>query len=176
MDEFVGLKYRHEDYSDLFLISRNGEIKNKKTNRILKHSLNKRGYLQVNVSLGSRQNKKLIKIHIAVASTFLGYCDNLVVNHIDGDKTNNRVDNLEWVTRSGNTQHAYDNLLCSTSTMVMCNETGVVFNSFREAGRWVGLDKCAGSLKEYFNPKFHRISCGRHPITGQRLTWSIVNK
>ncbi len=47
-------------------------------------------------------------VHRLVAQYFCdGYAEGLVVNHIDGDKTNNRSSNLEWVTRSENDLHAF---------------------------------------------------------------------
>lgn len=54
--------------------------------------------------------KKRFFIHRLVAIYFVdGYSSELVVNHKDGDKTNNRFENLEWVTRSQNDLHAYKN-------------------------------------------------------------------
>lgn len=53
-------------------------------------------------------NGKTKRIHRMVAETFLGEPESrLDVNHKDGDKSNNRLDNLEWVTRSENLRHAY---------------------------------------------------------------------
>lgn len=53
-------------------------------------------------------NGRTKRIHRMVAETFLGEPDlRLDVNHKDGDKSNNRLDNLEWVTRSENLLHAY---------------------------------------------------------------------
>lgn len=49
--------------------------------------------------------------------TFIPNPDNLpFVNHIDGDKLNNRVDNLEWCTRSQNAKHSFENGLQSRVT------------------------------------------------------------
>ena len=52
--------------------------------------------------------KKRYFIHRLVAIHFCeGYSEELVVNHIDGNKNNNKATNLEWVTRSENDKHAY---------------------------------------------------------------------
>lgn len=59
-------------------------------------------------------NGKVKRIHRMVAETFLGEPEQrLDVNHKDGDKSNNRADNLEWVTRSENLYHAYQSGLRS---------------------------------------------------------------
>ena len=91
-----------------FEVSNNGQIRNALTKKIYKLFLNKYGYFQVCVSLGSTKNKKTFKIHKAVAETFISNPDNKeTVNHIDGNKQNNSVDNLEWATYSENSQHAH---------------------------------------------------------------------
>ena len=100
--------YKDMDLSDRFLVSSKGNIYSLMSNKILKQTLNKStGYYALCVSLGGRKNKKAIKTHIAVASTFItGYKDGLVVNHKDGNKQNNDKDNLEWVTCKQNIIHA----------------------------------------------------------------------
>jgi hypothetical protein len=61
------------------------------------------GYLYVIIS------KKTALVHRLVAEAWIPNPDNLdFVNHKDGDKKNNNVDNLEWCSRSYNLQHAYD--------------------------------------------------------------------
>ena len=86
-------------------ISNHGEVKNKTTKRILKSSL-VGGYL----SIGLRINNKTVTsfIHRLVATSFLICIDeSFIVNHKDGDKINNNVKNLEWISLSENSQHAY---------------------------------------------------------------------
>lgn len=59
-------------------------------------------------------NKKMCKVHRLVAQTFIDNPNNLpVVNHIDGNKLNNHVSNLEWCTHQDNTKHAHANGLVS---------------------------------------------------------------
>lgn len=98
--------YQGKEYNN-FEVSTDGQIRNAKTQKVYKLHLNKTGYWQVCVSLGSKKNKKIFKVHKAVAETFIPNIENKPsVNHIDGNKQNNVVNNLEWVTNSENIQHA----------------------------------------------------------------------
>lgn len=100
------LIYNNSEY-DTLEINECGDLRNKKTQKMYKSSVTGSGYLGVCVSLGSRENKKLFKIHKCVASTFIENPENKpYVNHKDGNKLNNNVDNLEWVTESENVKHA----------------------------------------------------------------------
>ena len=102
--------YKDMDLSDRFLVSNKGNIYSLISNKILKQTPNKStGYYGLCVSLGGRNNRKYLKTHIAVASTFVFGCkNNLVVNHKDGNKKNNDETNLEWVTSKQNTIHAIE--------------------------------------------------------------------
>ena len=71
--------------------------------RILKGYINRYGYIRVDLS--KEGINKQFSAHRIVALTFLGESD-LVVNHIDGVKTNNNINNLEYVTSKENTAHA----------------------------------------------------------------------
>lgn len=74
--------------------------------RILKPSKNQDGYLQV--SLTNDKGKKSIRVHRLVALSFINNPeDKDTVNHIDGNKLNNNVCNLEWNNRSEQMLHAY---------------------------------------------------------------------
>lgn len=106
-EEWKPLMYGDLDLTDRYLVSNTGKLYSLKSKKILKTVIHKEGYEVVCISLGSRKNKKLIRIHVAVANMFVdGYKDGLRVNHIDGNKLNNDSSNLEWVTYSENSQHA----------------------------------------------------------------------
>lgn len=81
-------------------INKNGCIRNKKTKYILKTCILNSGYLACS---------KFGTIHRLLAEAFIPNINNgNEVNHIDGNKLNNTLTNLEWVTSSENRQHAYD--------------------------------------------------------------------
>lgn len=104
--------YHGKDLGDYYLVSNTGEIKGVKTGKIRKKNISHEGYYFIGISLGSRENKPYIKIHRAVAETFLGNPNNYpVINHKDGNKLNNNVENLEFCTYEYNTRHAIENNL-----------------------------------------------------------------
>ncbi|MCC2341873.1 NUMOD4 motif-containing HNH endonuclease [Bacillus tropicus] len=91
-----------------YYVSDLGNVKGKQ-GTLLKQQLNKStGYYHVNVRKNGKPRTNTI--HRLVAEAFLPMVEGKTqVNHIDGDKTNNNVNNLEWVTASENRKHAYDN-------------------------------------------------------------------
>lgn len=95
-------------FEEYFSVSNLGRVRSKrKPNHIYKLSLEGKGYLRFGTTINGIHNT--YKVHRLVAITFIPNPENKSqVNHIDGDKLNNRVDNLEWVTNSENIQHAYD--------------------------------------------------------------------
>ena len=85
-------------------ISNMGRLRNKNTLRILKTRISKLGYEQITITYGGE--KYFRTIHRLVATAFLINPDNKPeVNHIDENKLNNSVGNLEWVTRKENLNH-----------------------------------------------------------------------
>lgn len=82
-------------------------------------------------------------VHRLVAITFMPNPKGLpVVNHIDGDKTNNHIDNLEWMSFSDNAMHAHYFLHNTMAkTKVVRIEDGYVFKSISEAARVMGCSQ-----------------------------------
>lgn len=108
------------------------------------------------VSLRKNGNKKCFKVHRLVAEAFCYNDDPILkttVNHIDGDRSNNRADNLEWVSYSENLKHAYEVLhrpknstkgkkkgrIC-ISINLLTNER-VKHNSIASASRYTGISE-----------------------------------
>jgi len=89
--------------SDTYEVSSFGNIRNAKTKKLLKPQYT--GYAHVRIKHdGKVQN---IRIHRAVASTFLRKLDHEnSVNHKNGDKTDNRVCNLEWISQAMNVRNS----------------------------------------------------------------------
>ena len=97
-------------YEGLYQISNLGRVWSIKSQKCLKPQI-KCEY--ENVNLYSKNGKmKTERVHRLVALMFCNKAEGCtVVNHIDGNKRNNRAENLEWVTVSENTKHAYNNNL-----------------------------------------------------------------
>ena len=123
---------------------------------ILKTHITKNGYEKI-VLVGNNRTKTNLEIHRLVALAFIKNPENKqTVNHIDGDKLNNNVNNLEWSTLSDNIKHAYqiglkektkiiskENIKRAVNAKkkkVLCLDTGRVYESSMEAGRHIGKD------------------------------------
>ena len=161
------------DYSGIYEVSNLGRVRSvdrvdsrgrRLEGRILKQNKNK-GYLSVALC------GKVFKVHRLVATVFVPNPNNLPqVNHLDENKHNNRVDNLEWVTAKDNMNYGTRNQRASKAMKgrtfseehkqkmkeshpdyhgnkhprakkVICIETGQVFGTLKEAGECYGISK-----------------------------------
>lgn len=96
-----------------YTVTDNGDILYR--GRKLKPFTTKDGYLRIRI--GGRSGKKEL-VHRIIASCFIENPMNKpTVNHINGIKTDNRVQNLEWATFSENMKHSYDNGLRKNTTL-----------------------------------------------------------
>lgn len=88
-------------------VSNHGRIRNNKTKRLMSLNCPSKLYTYVNLYVSPRKTKSC-RVHRLVAETFISNPNNYpCVNHINGNKKDNHVDNLEWCSYSQNTLHAY---------------------------------------------------------------------
>ena len=120
--------------------------------KILKQNLKRNGYLTVD--LCKNNQVKTISVHRLVA---IAFCDNvenkIQVNHKNGKKTDNRAENLEWVTISENRIHAYQTGLQNVNHLkrkVRCKQLDIIFESSYEAAEYIN-DKCFKNSKQVKN-------------------------
>lgn len=91
-----------------YSIDENGIIKNIFTGRIIKPHTDKKGYKRIGLKIGN--SRKNFYVHRLVASTFISNPKNkTTVNHKNGIKSDNNINNLEWMTIEENLKHAYNN-------------------------------------------------------------------
>lgn len=134
-------KIRDTNYS----ISNTGKVRNDKRNAILTPAIDKDGYERVGLG-----RKPLEFVHRLVAVAFIPNPQNKTqVNHINGVKNDNRVDNLEWCTPRENQLHRYRVLKKNASVEkaheavkqpVRCVELNTIYESVSEAAILLGVN------------------------------------
>lgn len=103
---YISIMKEIKKYPNYF-VTEEGLVFSSKTNKFLKFSYDQQGYQRVGLYVGNCKTKT-IKVHRIVAETFIENPLNKTdVNHINGIKSDNRVENLEWNTRSENVKHAF---------------------------------------------------------------------
>lgn len=159
-----------------YLVTANGDVINERTGRVLKQKLSNCGYKMVGLWDNHRSLTKTV--HLLVAEAFIPNPENKEqVNHINGIKTDNRVENLEWMSQSENQMHRYhvlgkkkttwnvDKAVAATRKSVVCQETGEVYASVVGAAKAFG--KCASLLSYHLHGK-------RNDFAG--LHWRFTNE
>lgn len=90
-DDFVLIPNKENKYE----INKNGIIRNFKTKRILTHCISSKGYIRINLMLKGKESSGFL--HKLLAETFIENPNNYeCVDHIDGNKKNNTLENLRW--------------------------------------------------------------------------------
>lgn len=150
-----------EDYEGLYQVSNFGRVKRVETGRILKGSKEPIGYLRVNISKNGIESTK--KIHRLVSQAFIPNPENKSdVNHIDEDKANNNVNNLEWSTRKENINHGTRNERSSKTQSIPIIAINLKTGESQE---FYGTNECARQL-EIQAPNISAVLKGNRKQTG----------
>jgi|SRR3989344_6731061 len=125
-----------------YIITSYGKVYSKNTKRFLAQTISN-GYYSV--SLWKNNKDKHCRVNILVAQMFIpnNNAENIIVNHKDGNKLNNNIDNLEWSTFSKNTIHAVQTGLMSTKKIATLNNSNEIVAVFWNLKRLnTLLDNC----------------------------------
>lgn len=166
-------------YEGLYQVSSFGRVRSldrldganrRLTGKILKCGTDKDGYLQVTLCKDSTKSTK--KIHRLVAQAFVSNSENKPeINHIDEDKANNRVNNLEWSTRKENNNHGTHNERSSRTQSIPIISTNLKTGECRE---FYGTNECGRQLN--LNPgHINEVLKGKRRQTGG-YTFKYLNK
>lgn len=163
LELFAGLKVKVYDDGkietlDHKAIRKNGRIDNRK-GRILKPALDKYGYHRVTFSYNGK--RKSYSVHRLVATAFIPNPENKpTVNHKNGIKTDNSIENLEWATQSEQKRHSINNHLCDNNIEALAEHNakvsrevvfgGVRYPSIRVASRLSGWSQSTIAKKGSF--------------------------
>ena len=127
-------------YENLYAVTSCGKVWSYISCKFLKSFKDKYGYEFVRIAKNGEYKHKYV--HRLVAEAYLPKRDGKVeVNHKDENKSNNCVDNLEWLTRKENINYGTRN--ARSSKKVICVETGEIFNSLSEVKDKYGICKSA---------------------------------
>ena len=139
-------------YEGLYKVSNLGRVKGK--SRIKSQQDNGKGYSIVHLSKNGKLRWHLV--HRLVAEAFIKNIeDKPTINHIDGNRKNNKLNNLEWATYSENNLHSYrsNGKKSPLAKAIYCIETGEMYNSSYEASRKTGfwqssINRCANGRQK----------------------------
>ena len=140
--------------------------------RILKQSKKRNGYFSVD--LCKEGHIKTISVHRIVATAFCPKrVDDIEVNHINCDKSDNRACNLEWCTSSQNIKHAADNNLFYNPNKkpVRCKQTQTTFESSYKAAEWLNETKFQSSRQVKNIASKIRSTCLGYQKFAYGYTW-----
>lgn len=123
-------------FEGLYEISSSGEIMSLRSGKLLS-AKPRMGSGYVKADLSKNGIRFQTTVHRLVAETFLGDSDGREVNHKNGDKTDNRIENIEWCTRSENVKHSYYALGHNIHPIIAIHKANGTRRTYRSVGQAV---------------------------------------
>jgi len=102
-----------------YIVYDNGEVFSLKRNKYLKYSVGYNGYARVILYNGSKKDQERVSVHRLIARLFIGESD-LTVDHINGDKLDNRIQNLRYLERGDNIREYWNKLISKNNREYIC--------------------------------------------------------
>lgn len=142
-------------------VSNEGQVRNSYTLQILKPKIKKNGYIEYCI-YPEPGIKAYVLAHRLVANAFIPNPNNLsTVNHIDGNKTNNSIDNLEWASYKENAKHAWahslNNSLESNKPVLQYSLQGIFIQEY---------SSCAEATRQTKIKHVHDVAKGTRKSAG----------
>jgi hypothetical protein len=158
-------------YEGYYQISNFGKIKSLprvlenriKKETILKLIINNHGYVACGLTINNKHKRFLV--HRLIAEAFIENTQNKpFINHINGIKDDNRIENLEWVTHSENVKHAYDIGIKKSKSgknhyaakIVLNLENGIFYDTLKEAAFYNNINYTTLKSALFFKTKYSK--------------------
>lgn len=171
-----------KEYEGKYQISNLGNVKaldykRTKKEKILKPRINSTGYMVVNLYKNAKF--KTFKIHRLIAQAFIINPENKpCINHIDGNKLNNSIDNLEWCTYRENTIHAIKNGLASSPKprYGLDNYKAKSVKQYSLDGKFIKHWDCIREASKYLNATHISDVCKGKRKSSKGFIWRYSTK
>ena len=142
-------------YEGLYEVSNMGNVRNVRRNTLLRLSKDCYGYIQVSLYKNGRRTG--LRVHRLVAEAFIPNPDNLPqVNHKDEDKSNNRVDNLEWCDSKYNLNYGTARIRSRNTNIKNGYWTGLSNEEYRKEYYEENKEKIREKKREYMKEYYEK--------------------
>lgn len=114
----------YDNIKNGYYINKKGEIYSEISNQYLTGNIDRNGYIRVSLQRNGELKQKSYKVHRLVKIIFdpIENFENLTVDHLDGDKRNNNITNLDWCSASENVKRAIENKLIYKNRRILTDE------------------------------------------------------